>query len=118
MLTESRKIALSGTACPTNLRKRETQLTDKTEELAGIHFSILLTAKWEAAEGAGTERRAELSAELVGLRTDYYDKIDEIAMSFGVQKAIDAMKSVERMVQLPLDMEPSLAGSEARQLHF
>jgi hypothetical protein len=118
MVTESCNAGQPGIASPVHLKKRETQLADKTEELAGIHFSILLTTKWEAAEEAGSECRAELGEELVNLRTLYYDKIDEIAMTFGVQKAMDAMKSVEHKVHLPLEMESSLELSEPRQLHF
>ena len=42
------------------------------------------------------ERRAELRDELVLLRKHYGDKVDEIAMTFGVQKAMKTKEQVER----------------------
>jgi hypothetical protein len=83
--------------------KEETTLAGAIEELVRLRFSILLTARWEAAETDDAERRGELRAELVDLRKFYFDEIDQIAMTFGVQQAIDAKDEVERNVILPRD---------------
>ena len=48
------------------------------------------------------ERRKELRAELDSLRTRYFDKIDRIAMSFGVDIAMKIKDEVEQRVTLPL----------------
>ena len=91
-------------------------LATKTGELAGLRFSILLTAKWETAEMLGADRRAELRAQLSNLRSRYFDKMDEIAMAFGVQKAIEAKEKVENEVELPDDMIPSVMPNEPERL--
>jgi hypothetical protein len=70
-----------------------------TEELASLRYSVILTAKWEASEAEDAERQAELRTELNQLRYLYFDKIDQIAMNFGVQKAINAKEEAERMAQ-------------------
>ena len=86
------------------LREREEKtLAGTMEELVRLRFSILLTARWEAAETEDAERRGELRAELADLRKFYFDEIDEIAMTFGVQQAMDAKNEVERNVILPRD---------------
>jgi hypothetical protein len=85
---------------------RETEeptLAGAIEELVRLRFSILLTARWEAAETDDAERRGELRVELADLRKFYFDEIDEIAMTFGVQHAINAKEEVERNVILPRD---------------
>jgi hypothetical protein len=105
----------TGPASRVVAEKREALLGLKTEELAGIHFSILLTARWEAAERTDKERRDELRHDLANLRTAYFDKIDDIAMSFGVQKAMDAKRTIERTVVLERESKPSKASSEAKQ---
>jgi hypothetical protein len=69
----------------------------KTEELASLRYSIVLTAKWEASKSENAERQSDLRAELVQLRRLYSDKIDQIAMTFGVRKAIAAKEEAERM---------------------
>jgi len=79
----------------------ENRLAARTEELAELRYSIILTAKWEAAASEDVERRDQLRAELVDLRSLYGEKIDEIAMTFGVQSAIDAKEAVEREVTVP-----------------
>ena len=97
------------------IEKQETLLALKAEELAGIHFSILLTARWEAAERGDAEHRAELRNDLTNLRASFYDKVDDIAMSFGVQAAMDAKRSVERTVMLPRENPLTSLPSEEKQ---
>ena len=84
------------------------------EELAGLRFSIILTAKWEAiaSNDQDVERRNELRAELKNLRRQYSEKIDDIAIAFGIQNAIDAKQEVERTVAIPLDMDMPTTPSE------
>jgi hypothetical protein len=112
---DSAKAASCGPASRFILQRQKDLLTAKTDELAVLHFSILLTAKWEAAEGVSEERRAELRTELLNLRTDYFDKIDDIAMTFGVQKAIDAKKAAERTTRLPREIESATGLGEAER---
>lgn len=71
------------------------------DELVRLRFSILLTARWAEAENEDPDRRGELRAELEELRSLYFDGIDEIAMRFGVQQAMNAKEEVERDVVLP-----------------
>jgi hypothetical protein len=78
----------------------------ETEELAALRFSIILTARWAASEDESRERRAELRDELAVLRKHYGDKIDEIAMTFGVHQAIETQNQVERTVVVPRDLKP------------
>jgi hypothetical protein len=98
--------------------KQQASLSANTEELAGLRFSIILTAKWEASASADEERRNELRSELSGLRRHYSQKIDEIAMTFGVQNAIKAKEKVERTVAIPLGMKPLITQDEDNQLYF
>ncbi len=86
----------------------ESLLAAGTIELAGLRFSIILTARWEAEAAGDLERRNELRAELEDLRRQYSQKIDEIAMSSGIQNAIDAKEKVERAVAIPLGMDLSI----------
>ncbi len=79
------------------------------EELARLRFEVLLTARWESGE-EDSERRKELLGDLAGLRRLYYDKIDRIAMAFGVVHAMRAQAEVERSVAIPPEphlIEPS-----------
>jgi hypothetical protein len=84
---------------------RETLLAYDTEELAVLRFSIILTARWEASDSEDTERRAELRRELMQLRKHYGDKVDEIAMTYGVVQAMKAKEEVERTVTLPREIK-------------
>jgi hypothetical protein len=87
-----------------HLRESEEKtLAGAMEELVRLRFSILLTARWEAAETDDAERRGELRAELADLRKFYFDEIDAIAITFGVQQAMNAKNDVERNVVLPRD---------------
>jgi hypothetical protein len=85
---------------------REALLSYETEELAALRFSVILTARWEASEDENPQERAELRADLSLLRRHYGDKIDEIAMTFGVEEAMKAKDQVERTVVVPRDMKP------------
>ncbi|MGH9561854.1 MAG: hypothetical protein ACRD3S_10400 [Terracidiphilus sp.] len=89
------------------IRETSIELLDyETEELAALRFSIILTARWAASDEESLERRAELRNELELLRRHYGDKIDEIAMTFGVQQAIAAQNQVEKTVVVPRDVKP------------
>ncbi len=88
------------------IRETSIELLDyETEELAALRFSIILTARWAASEDEPPERRAELRDELELLRQHYGDKVDEIAMTFGVQKAMETQNQVERTVVVPRDLQ-------------
>jgi hypothetical protein len=82
--------------------KQEKLLAADAEELAALRFSIVLTAKWESDREEEPHCREELRVELANLRTCYYDKIDRIAMSFGVSIAMKVKDEVEQRVTLPL----------------
>jgi hypothetical protein len=75
-------------------------------ELAALRFSMLLTARWEASDGESAEQRAELRSDLALLHRYYGDKIDDIAMTFGVKEAMNAKDDVERTVVVPGEMKP------------
>jgi hypothetical protein len=85
---------------------REAMLAYETEELAALRFSIILTARWEASDDEDPQQRAELRADLSLLRRHFGDKIDEIAMTFGVEEAMKARDTVERTVVVPRDLKP------------
>lgn len=61
----------------------------------------ILTARWESANGFDSRNRAALRDDLAQIRALYSSKIDEIAMAFGVQQALDAQNHVERNVIVP-----------------
>jgi hypothetical protein len=89
------------------IRETRIELLDyEKEELAALRFSIILTARWAASDDESPERRAELRDELELLRRHYDDKIDEIAMTFGVQPAMETQNEVERTVVVPIDLKP------------
>ena len=98
--------------------KQDKPLAVCTEELATLRFTILLTAKWEASAGTDKEYRDSLRVDLVKLRREYYRTIDEIAMSFGVQQAMDAQEEVECTVTLPQGIDLSNTLSEAEDPYF
>jgi hypothetical protein len=94
---------------PASRYTRETgieMLEYESEELAVLRFSIILTARWAASDDEVTGRRAELRGELAQLRKHYGDKIDDIAMTFGVQQAMQTADEVERTVVVPLELKP------------
>jgi len=82
--------------------KQEQLLAAAAEELAALRFSIVLTARWEADRDEDPQRRKELRAELETLRACYFDKIDQIAMSLGVDIAMKVKEEVEQRVTHPL----------------
>ena len=82
--------------------KQEQLLAAAAEELAALRFSIVLTARWEADRDEDPQRRKELRAELETLRACYFDKIDQIAMSLGVDIAMKVKQEVEQTVTHPL----------------
>jgi hypothetical protein len=98
--------------------KRETSLAAVTQELAGLRFSIILLARWEAARSVDAASMAELRKELAELRALYFDKIDALAMTFGVRQAMETKASVERSVVVPKGMVPPIALEEREQLYF
>jgi hypothetical protein len=98
--------------------KRETNLAAMTEELAGLRFSIILLARWEAACNMDPQSLAALRRELAELRRLYMDKIDALAMTFGVQQAMETKTTVERTVVVPKSMSPSLREQQQEQLYF
>ncbi len=85
---------------------RDVLLAYDAEELAALRFSIILTARWEASSEEDPERRAELRDELALLRKHYGDKVDEIAMTFGIQQAMKTKEEVERTVIVPHETTP------------
>ena len=84
-----------------NLEREDTDLVALTEELAGLRFSIILAARWEDSKSLGVENRAVLKTELAQLRALYSDRLDEIAMRFGIPHALAAKETVERTVHVP-----------------
>lgn len=91
----------SGPVNPYLEEGQDATLATATEALARLRFSILLTARWEAEETGDAERRGELRDELARIRAQYFERIDDIAMTYGVQQAMDAQQDVERSVTLP-----------------
>jgi len=93
--------------------KQDVLLAADIEELSSLRFSIVMTAKWEAERDIDPKRRNELRHELETLRWRYFEKIDHIAMAFGVAQAIKAKDEVERRVTLPLrERLPLLVGED------
>ena len=84
--------------------KQQQQLSVDIEELSSLRFSIVITARWEASPDEDPRHKKELRAELEDLRSRYFDKLDQIAMAFGVTIAIQIKDEVERRVTLPLNV--------------
>jgi hypothetical protein len=82
--------------------KQEQHLAAEVEELAALRFGIVLTARWESDPDEEPQHRKELRAELATLRARYFDRIDHVAMDFGVAIAMKLKDEVERRVALPL----------------
>ena len=93
---------------------REALLACDIEELAVLRFSIILTARWESSGCEAPDRRQELRNELAILRKHYGDKIDEIAMTFGITAGMNAKEEVERTVMVPRDakLTPMMSNCE------
>jgi hypothetical protein len=98
------------------IRETRDELLDyDKEELAALRFSIILTARWEASESDDPEHRTELRADLALLRKHYGDKIDEIAMTFGVDEAVKAKEEVERTVIVPRETKLPMSPGRERE---
>ena len=105
-LTETLNPSNAGPATRYVLEHGLDSLSDAVEQLAGLRFSVVLTARWESSGVLSGQARDELRDELRQLRSRYSDKIDEIAMGYGVQTAMEAQESVEREVNVPMIMAP------------
>jgi hypothetical protein len=82
--------------------KQGNSFAASAEELSSLCFSIILTSRWETLASKDVERRNDLRAELAELRRQYSQKIDDMAIAFGVQNAMNAKEEVERTVTVPL----------------
>lgn len=96
----------------------EAHLAAEIEELASLRFFIVLKARWEASGSLDLEHRDELRAELAHVRWLYLEKIDAIAMSFGVAQAMKAKEDVERRVSVPQGIKPPAQPPEHGQFFF
>lgn len=112
MSTHLLDIASIGPASNYVQAKQQLLLAASLEELASLRFSVILTARWERSASDDLERREELRDELARLRRQYSEKIDEIAMTFGIQTAINAKDDVENTVTVPMGLDLSLAPFE------
>jgi hypothetical protein len=77
-----------------------------SEKLASLRYLIILTARWAASDSIGTERRNLMNRDLVRLRREYSLLIDDIAMNFGIQAAMDAKDNIERKIVVPKGIKP------------
>jgi len=93
-------------------QSREALLARAVEELGELRYSIILTARWEADKNEAPDRRAELRRDLAQLHRRYSQKIDAIAMSFGVDAAMQAKRNVERTVTVPVEEAPVQGSAE------
>lgn len=98
-------------------KQKKKALGVKREELRGIRISVVLTEQWEASDTLLDSRRVELCTELSHLRSEYLDKLDEIAMAFGVQTAIESKEEVERTVVIHTGTTHSMIPIEPEQLN-
>ena len=81
-------------------------LTALNEKLASVRYLIILTARWAESDSIGRERRRQMNRDLVRLRKEYSALIDDVAMNFGIQAAMDAKEGVERNVMVPKGIKP------------
>lgn len=101
MPAELLEAASTSTSFVHTYAERECRLAVAREELASLRFATILTARWEVAARNDVARRNEMRADLKTLRRQYSEKIDQIAMNFGIQCAMDAKEEVERSVFVP-----------------
>jgi hypothetical protein len=94
------------------IEKQEVLLIEEIEDLGALRFAIILTSRWAASDSESPERRAELRSDLALLRKRYSNKIDEIAMMFGVGQSMKAKDEVERTVIVPRDIVSMEAPSD------
>jgi hypothetical protein len=101
------------------IRERaEEQLACRANELADLRFSIIVTARWERSDDLEPERHSELRTELTHLRELFNEKVDEIAMTFGVPQAMKAIDDVERSVFVPEGIVLPARTEEWEELYF
>lgn len=93
-------------AVSTTFSAPQRNLMALTERLASLRYLIVLTARWAASDSIGHERRKLMNRDLVRVRREYSGLIDDIAMNFGVQAAIDAKENVEANVMVPKGIKP------------
>ncbi len=108
--------SIAGPASRYILEHPQVSLSDSVEQLAGLRLSIAIAARWESPGILDGHTRAELQDDLRRLRSRYLGMIDEIAMNYGVQAAIEAKEGVEREVKVPKNMAPP-RHSEAEGFH-
>ena len=80
---------------------KEAKLAASIDELARLRISAVLTARFATSPNQPPERQEELRERLAELRRQYFDKIDQIAMTLGVETAMKAKEEVERTVSVP-----------------
>ena len=107
-LTAELDPSIAGPATRYAFHHQQAGLSGAVEQLAGLRFSILLSAKWLGTGVLTGHARTELQDELRQLRLQYSNKIDEIAINYGVQAAMVAVDGVEREVGVPKIMAPPL----------
>ena len=83
-----------------------TNLASARAELASLRYLVILTARWESSDNVDPMRHAQLRADLDQHRLLYSHKIDEIAMTYGIQQAMEAKEHVERSVTAPRGARP------------
>jgi hypothetical protein len=86
------------------------------EELAHLRYSVVLTASWEVFGDDDVLRRRELHEDLERLHALYFDKIDRIAMTFGVPEAMHAKEEVERRITVPHSIRPAVCSVEEGEM--
>ena len=101
-----------------NLERQNTDLAALTEEMAGLRYSIILAARWAGSKSIEAESRADLQTELAQLRALYSDRLDEIAMRFGIPQAIAAKETVERTVHVPKGAMHPLKFANRNQIYI
>jgi hypothetical protein len=99
------------------MQTNQESLAAATEKLAALRFFILLTARREGLESADPESSELMRNDLVRLRAQYFDMIDEIAMRHSVREAMHAKQEVEREVTVPREW-PQMAMEEAEEAWF
>jgi hypothetical protein len=106
--------------CPASRQKWERQenLIADTEELAGLRLSILIAARCAGSGSLPAGDRAHLRAERAHLLELFFVKIDQIAMTFGVQNAMDAQAEVERTVSIPRRAKPPARPAQYQRHSF
>jgi len=95
--------------------RHETTLAAMTQELASVHSSMLVLVRSAKPHSLDAGDLARVREEVAQLRVLYFEKIDEIAISFGVQRAIEAKESVECSVKILSGMLPPAPNQESEE---